>query len=344
MHAKTKKIFLNESGSFLGRGEGCLIVSNKKREVEKYPLFENEIGEIQMKIGNSVSTGALATAAFWGTNVLITTQRGSPVAYLRSLDDDSHVKTRVCQYEAMTNGKAIIISKNLVMGKILGQNQLLKKYGLRQLDLVKAKETLDGIDMENISVVRNKLTSLEGKFTDRYFQQIFPMFPQTVLKIEKRQTYRAYDGVNNTLNLAYTVLKWRIHSAIIKAKLEPFLGFLHSEQFGKPSLVCDLMEPYRFLMDDFLIQYCKNLRKKDFVLQSENFSSNKKGKREYLAKDIANDMMIKLNRYFETFVEVHRIRHGARQQIETLFNEEALLLAKYLRNEKSSWLPRVPNI
>lgn len=50
--------------------------------------------------------------------------------------------------------------------------------------------------------------------------------------------------------------------AIIKAKLEPFLGFVHSEQFGKPSLVCDLMELYRFLIDDFIMQYSKGLRKK----------------------------------------------------------------------------------
>ncbi|NIO38207.1 hypothetical protein GTO27_10985 [Candidatus Bathyarchaeota archaeon] len=27
----------------------------------------------------------------------------------------------------------------------------------------------------------------------------------------------------------------------MKAKLEPYLGFLHSEQVSKPSLVCDLI-------------------------------------------------------------------------------------------------------
>jgi hypothetical protein len=66
MKSKLAKIFLNESGSFLGRGEGCLIVRGKKGKVEEYPLFENEVGEVQIKIGNSVSPGALATCAFWG--------------------------------------------------------------------------------------------------------------------------------------------------------------------------------------------------------------------------------------------------------------------------------------
>jgi len=60
------------------------------------------------------------------------------------------------------------------------------------------------------------------------------------------------------------MLQWKVHRAVIKAKLEPYLGFLHSVQFGKPSLVCDLQELYRYLVDDFLIEYCRGLRKRDF--------------------------------------------------------------------------------
>jgi len=32
---------------------------------------------------------------------------------------------------------------------------------------------------------------------------------------------------------------------------------------------------------------------------------------------------------------------GESQEIETLINEEALLLAKYLRNERETWEPRI---
>jgi CRISPR-associated protein Cas1 len=64
--------------------------------------------------------------------------------------------------------------------------------------------------------------------------------------------------------------------AIIKAKLEPYLGFLHSEQFGKPSLVCDLMELYRYLIDDFLIQYSQNLKKERFYNEERRLLPQKK--------------------------------------------------------------------
>ena len=32
---------------------------------------------------------------------------------------------------------------------------------------------------------------------------------------------------------------------------------------------------------------------------------------------------------------------GEQQEIETLINEEVLLLARYLRNEKQAWIPRI---
>jgi len=48
-----------------------------------------------------------------------------------------------------------------------------------------------------------------------------------------------------------------------------------------------------------------------------------------------------LNRYFETEVNIPRIRKGERQEIETLIDEEAFLFAKYLRGERPSWNPRI---
>jgi len=54
--------------------------------------------------------------------------------------------------------------------------------------------------------------------------------------------------------------------------------------------------------------------------------------------------MRKLNGYFESKVEIPRIKHGDRQTIETLINEEALLFAKYLRNEQRIWIPRITKL
>ena len=101
------------------------------------------------------------------------------------------------------------------------------------------------------------------------------------------------------------------------------------------------MELYRYLMDDFLIDYCRKLSSKDFIVKTENLGRKKRGKREYLNNHLTRKLMAKLEIYFETEVEIPRIRVGKKQTVETLINEEAYLFAKYLRRERQSWTPRV---
>jgi CRISPR/Cas system-associated endonuclease Cas1 len=127
----------------------------------------------------------------------------------------------------------------------------------------------------------------------------------------------------------------------LKAKLEPYLGFLHSLQVGKPSLVCDFQELYRYLIDDYLIERCRKLRKKDFVLVTDFMMRLKMGKRIHLCEYETNDLAEGLNALFEREVKIPRMRYGSKQTLGTLINEETLLLARFLRNEKQTWIPRI---
>ena len=75
-------------------------------------------------------------------------------------------------------------------------------------------------------------------------------------------------------------------------------------------------------------------------MKTENLTRGKKGKREYLNDSDTNNLIRKLNEFFERRVEIPRIRVGQGQSVETLINEEALLLVKFLRDESESWKPR----
>ena len=334
---KTVKIVLDSFGSFLGMEKGCIILRDKKGNTKRYPLFEAEIGEVVLKSGNLVSTGVLSALGFWEIDVLITTRNGYPIAMLKNLEDDAHVKTRICQYEALKNGKALYVAKQLVIGKVEGHNILLNKYGLRtDFSVGRVVKSFKESDLKRL---RRKLIALEGKHSGRYFEQIFQLFPRKI-RPKNRKGFRAYDGLNNTFNLAYTLLFWKCYRALIKAHLEPYLGFLHYLAPYRPSLVCDFVELYRHLVDNFLIEYCKNLKPKDFKAKAEMWNK-KKGKRIYLKKSLTNDMTNKLHEYFMRKVRVPRIKRGEKQELETLINEEALLLAKYLRDEREEWNPRV---
>jgi hypothetical protein len=102
------------------------------------------------------------------------------------------------------------------------------------------------------------------------------------------------------------------------------------------------MEIFRYLIDDFVIQFSRNLQKKDFIMKIENYSTNRKGKREYLNDKLTHNLMKDLNEYFKARIEIPRMRCGKNQELETLVNEEAYLFAMFLRNERATWKPRIP--
>jgi CRISPR-associated protein Cas1 len=319
---------LSDYGSYLGKAEGCFEVRDKNKKVKRYPYFQKDIGEAVLISGSYVSVDALIDLALWNIDTYIMTRRNRVVAILKNLEDDSHVKTRVSQYEALSNGKGEYIAKQIIKSKVEGQNRVLKKYGLKPFDC--------HVDVSD----RKKLLAVESKYARRYFSQIFKLFPEK-FRPEKRIGYKAYDGLNNVFNFAYYFLRCRVHKALLKAKLEPYLGFLHSVQFGKPSLVCDVQDLYRYLIDDYLIERCRKLRKKDFVAVTDFMMRLKMGKRIHLIEYEADSLAEGLNLFFDRFVEVPRVKHGNRQRVDTLISEEAFLLAKYLRNESKDWVPRI---
>jgi len=330
-NSKTLKIELSNYGSYLGRNEGCFEVRNKNGKTEHYPHFEKQIGECVLKSGNYVSVDALIDLALWNIDTYIMTKRNRVVAVLKNLEDDSHVKTRIAQYQALNNGKGDYVAKQIVKHKVESQNKVLTKYGLKPI----------GISFEDLD--KKKLLSIEAKSARVYFNQIFKLFPEKI-RPEKRVGYKAYDGINNVFNFGYYVLRCRVHKALLKARLEPYLGFLHSTQFGKPSLVCDIQELYRYLIDDFLIERAKKFHKKDFVAVTDFMMKLKMGKRIHLCEYETDSLAEDLNGLFGRIVDIPRIKHGNKQTIDTLINEEVLLLARYLRNELEDWKPRIPNI
>jgi hypothetical protein len=51
--------------------------------------------------------------------------------------------------------------------------------------------------------------------------------------------------------------------------------------------------------------------------------------------------MRQLDKFFESIVEIPGMQVGKKQTVETLINEEALVFAKYLRNKRTMWIPRI---
>jgi CRISPR-associated protein Cas1 len=77
--------------------------------------------------------------------------------------------------------------------------------------------------------------------------------------------------VNAMLNYAYTVLESQVRIATVSQGLDPTIGYLHVSRPGRASLVYDLMEPLRPLVDRLLLGFVLShtFSPNDFVVRTD---------------------------------------------------------------------------
>jgi hypothetical protein len=82
MRAKIQKIVLDGHGSYLGMEKGCcFVVRDKDGNVQRFPMFEGEIGEIIVSSGNFISTSVLASYGFWSIPIVVMTKNLSQLLF-----------------------------------------------------------------------------------------------------------------------------------------------------------------------------------------------------------------------------------------------------------------------
>ncbi|HAX95460.1 MAG TPA: CRISPR-associated endonuclease Cas1, partial [Prolixibacteraceae bacterium] len=118
------------------------------------------------------------------------------------------------------------------------------------------------LEAEDINSVRG----YEGRASALFFKG-FPYGFVENMGFTKRVRRPPTDPVNSVLSLLYTFLMNRVYSAVRIAGLDPYPGFLHTNDYGRFSLVLDLMEEFRTIIADTLTLSLFNLK----ILQQDDF-------------------------------------------------------------------------
>jgi len=103
-------------------------------------------------------------------------------------------------------------------------------------------------------------------FSFRYLQRILPAKFGFASRMRETHQMNASDPFNALLNYGYAILETQCRKALNSVGLEPTVGFLHEARQTKYSLVYDLQEPYRWLVDSTVISCLENgwFGKRDF--------------------------------------------------------------------------------
>lgn len=320
------ELILNDFGQYLGTKGQNFVLYEQKKAVKEVPFYK--LNQIVLGSGNCVSTSALFWASMFGIEIMVVSKTGKPLSLMMPLSTDKRVKTRLKQYEAYQNHKGSIIAKAILKARISSQISLLEKYCL---DSSRLNVKIEKIDIENTTIdqIRSRLTGVEGKCTEQYFKEYWKLFPKC-LKPKKREKYKAQSPLNNLLNLGYEILKGEVYKAVLEAHLDPYLGYLHSIQFAKPSLVCDVQEIFRILIEEFLVTYHQKLEPESF---------EQKGKRSFLKPKQKLKLILQINHLFKKRIPYKRRNYSKKTTIRTIIKEEPIKLAQYLRGNKSFYEP-----
>jgi len=96
------------------------------------------------------------------------------------------------------------------------------------------------------------LIGLEGSAARAYFSAVM-LFNLSKFPWPGRIHHPATDPVNALLSFTYTLLLQEIAALLEGHGLDPYTGFLHELDYGRPSLALDLLEPFRHPVADRLV-------------------------------------------------------------------------------------------
>jgi CRISPR-associated protein Cas1 len=128
------------------------------------------------------------------------------------------------------------------------------------------------------------LLGLEGTGSAAYFK-VFGLMLRDDWHFEGRNRRPPRDPVNALLSFAYTLLYQQVLSAVETVGLDPYVGFLHGTQYGKPALALDLMEELRPVLADSVVLTVVNKRiltPDDFEAQLGAYRLTDRGRRRFL--------------------------------------------------------------
>ncbi len=178
----------------------------------------------------SVSFSLLQRLTEDGVNVVLCDRRHEPAAQLIPIGGHLEGAGHLLDQAAWTQRRKDALWKQIVREKITMQAELL-----RQVEHAAAKD----VDSYAAQVRPGDSTNREGAAAKVYFRALFG----------DDFVRHAVDDVNAALNYGYTILNTAVSRAIVSHGYNTALGIHHCNRLNYVNLSCDLMEPFRPLVD-----------------------------------------------------------------------------------------------
>ena len=327
------QLIIDGYGSYIHRKENLFEVETKTKgkDNKREEFSADVVSQILITSKASISSGAIQLAMEKQIDIVYLDWYGKPYARTYPCKLGGTTLTRRRQATEYLSDDVVNMVKAMIGAKISNQlfllKQLAKTRKSREFDkyINQIRNNMTKLDAIRGSVdeARDAILGIEGYCSTQYWTALALILPFNGREQEAR------DIVNAMLNYGYGMLYSEIERACIIAGLDPYLGFLHTDRYGKPSTVLDMIEEFRQMIVDRAIITLfarKEVDENDGETSGNAFVLTKKGR-----KKVIDAVMEKLH---------SKMRHNNREYtLQGIMLEQARQVARVLLGEKKEYAP-----
>ena len=338
------EIYINTRGAYVHVKDEMFEVrvkDPKTKEVSKTPIAAHKIRSIIFTVSSALSTDAVQLALKHNIDILFMDHYGKPMGRVWHSKLGSTTLIRKEQLKASIGSEAIVWIKKW-LGKKIG-NQLafikdLKKHRSEKfgdylndkiLRISKIADSVALLEGSTIKDMAETVRGLEGTAGRLYFEVLSKLLVKTY-PFSGRSARPAKDPFNAFLNYGFGILYGKTEKVLIIAGIDPFVGFLHRDDYNHKSMVYDFIEPYRIYVERvvFGLFSAKKVNKAHTDIITNGFSLNKEGKElligafnKYFEEDKIKYNNRLLTRYYAMQLDAHQFANKLIEKSKTKDND-----------------------
>lgn len=244
-------IYVREQGAVVQRRGERLVVTHEKKQLLDLPLIH--VDQVVLFGNVQLTSQAAAMLLAAEIDVVYLSQHGKFRGRLMHTGS-KFARLRHLQLQKMSEAAVTLaIARQEVAGKLHNQRAMLQAH-LDQASQVLPVQRAAGSIGQMLEQAKNarsldSLRGFEGKAGADYWGA-FRLLLAVDLGFKGREYYPPPDPVNGLLSFGYSLLLKDVTAAVQLVGLDPYLGFFHTIDYGRPSLALDMMEEFRPVLVD----------------------------------------------------------------------------------------------
>jgi len=228
---------VSSGGTFLSVKHRQLTIKLQSGETHTFPC--DDIGSLLIDHPSvTLTTSVINSVTQEGGCIVVCGINHLPATLMLPIEGNTLQGERFRKQAEISKPLSKKLWSQLVKGKIFQQSRLLEKEGKSPEVLFRLGKRVRSGDPDNI----------EAQASRNYWKPLFG-----------KEFTRQREGIppNNFLNYGYTVLRSMVARALCSTGLHPTLGVHHHNKYNAYALADDVMEPYRALVDQAVLEYMK---------------------------------------------------------------------------------------